>query len=64
MLTEEERKQRQRTSRKRYDAKTKQYVMRLRLGADADVIERLDSMPSKTEYLRSLIRKDMEKVVK
>ena len=60
MLTEEERKRRQKESRRRYDfTKTKQYVMRLRLGADADVIERLDSVKSKTEYIRSLIRKDM-----
>lgn len=59
MLTDEERTQRQRESRRRYDSKTKQYVMRLRRGADADVIERLDSMPHKTEYLRRLIRNDI-----
>lgn len=59
MLTEEERKDHQRKSRRKYDNKTKQYVMRLRLGADADVIERLDAMSSKTEYIRSLVRKDI-----
>ena len=60
MLTEEERKRRQKESRRRYDfTKTKQYVMRLRLGADADVIERLDSVKGKTEYIRSLIRRDI-----
>ena len=60
MLTEQERKERQAASRKKYDStKTKQYVMRLRLGADADVIERLDSVPQKTEYIRSLVRRDI-----
>jgi hypothetical protein len=33
--------------------------MRLRIGADADVIERLDSVPQKTEYIRSLVRRDI-----
>lgn len=59
MLTPEERIQHQRESRKRYDGKTKQYIMRLRRGADADIIEKLDSMPSKTEYMRGLIRRDI-----
>lgn len=61
MLTEQERRQRQAASRRKYDStKTKQYVMRLRLGADADVIGRLDSVPSKTEYIRSLVRQDIK----
>ena len=60
MLTEQERRQRQAASRRKYDStKTKQYIMRLRLGADADVIGRLDSVPQKTEYLRRLIREDI-----
>lgn len=60
MLTEQERRERQKLSRRKYDStKTKQYVMRLRIGADADVIEHLDSVPQKTEYIRSLVRRDI-----
>lgn len=60
MLTEQERKERQAASRKKYDStKTKQYVMRLRIGADADVIKKLDSVPSKTEFIRELVRRDI-----
>lgn len=51
----------QKRAKKRYDSlRTKQYVMRLRIGADADVIEKLDSVPSKTEYIRSLVRQDIK----
>ena len=51
----------QKRAKKRYDRlRTKQYVMRLRIGADADVIEKLDSVPSKTEYIRSLVRQDIK----
>jgi len=49
----------QKKARKRYDAKTKQYVFRLRRGADADVIDRLDSVPEKTNYVRELVRRDV-----
>ena len=50
----------QKRAKKRYDSlRTKQYVMRLRIGADADVIEKLDSVPSKTEFIRELIRRDI-----
>lgn len=50
----------QRRAKKRYDSlRTKQYVMRLRIGADADVIEKLDSVPSKTEFIRELVRRDI-----
>lgn len=50
----------QKRAKRRYDAlRTKQYVFRLRLDADADVIERLDAAKSKTDYLRKLIREDM-----
>jgi len=60
MLTEQERRERQAASRRKYDStKTKQYVMRLRIGADADVIKKLDSVPSKTEFIRELIRRDI-----
>lgn len=50
----------QKRAKKRYDRlRTKQYVMRLRIGADADVIKKLDSVPSKTEFIRELIRRDI-----
>lgn len=50
----------QRRAKARYDAKTVQYVFRLRLESDADVIARLRSIPNKTEYLRRLVRADMK----
>lgn len=60
MLTEHERKQRQKLAKAKYDRlRTKQYVMRLRIGADADVIKKLDSVPSKTEFIRELVRRDI-----
>lgn len=50
----------QKRAKRRYDTlRTKQYVMRLRIGADADVIEKLDSVPSKTEFIRELVRRDI-----
>lgn len=60
MLTQEERLRRQKESRRKYDSlRTKQYIMRLRIEADADIIKKLDSLPNKTEYIRTLIRGDM-----
>ena len=51
----------QKAAKKRYDKlRTTQFVFRLRLNQDADVIDKLRSVPSKTEYLRMLIRKDVE----
>lgn len=50
----------QKRAKAKYDLKTVQYVFRFRLGADADVIEKLRSTPAKTEYIRRLIREDME----
>lgn len=51
----------QKRAKAKYDMKTVQYVFRLRLDGDADVIARLRSIPNKTEYLRRLIRADMKK---
>lgn len=59
MLTDDERRERHKIAKAKYDAKTRQYVMRLRMGADADIIEKLDSVPSKTEFIRELIRRDI-----
>ena len=49
----------QKRAKARYDAKTTQIVLRLRNGADADVIERLQSVPEKTSYVRRLVREDI-----
>lgn len=59
MLTEEEKRERHKIAKAKYDRKTVQYVFRFRMGADADIIERLKSVPAKTDYLRKLIREDM-----
>lgn len=49
----------QKRAKAKYDRKTVQYVFRFRMGADADIIERLKSVPAKTDYLRRLIREDV-----
>lgn len=49
----------QKAAMRKYDKKTKQFVFRLRLNADADVIERLETVPQRTEYLRRLVRRDI-----
>lgn len=38
-------------------------VMRLRNEEDADVIAKLESVPNKIEYIRSLVREDMKKTI-
>lgn len=50
----------QKRAKARYDKTTHQLVMRLRVDADADVISKLESVGNKTEYIRTLIRKDMQ----
>ena len=49
----------QKRAKAKYDRKTTQYVFRFRNEADADVIERLNGIVGKTEYVRNLIRKDV-----
>ena len=44
-----------------YARTTKAFKLQLRKKDDADVIEKLNSIPSKTDYVRKLIRKDIEK---
>lgn len=56
MLTEA-----QKRAKRNYDKKTRQYVFRFRNEADADVISRLSEVPSKTEYVRGLVREDIAK---
>lgn len=38
----------------------KRYVFYLRNEKDADVINKLESVPSKTKYIRNLIREDIK----
>lgn len=49
----------QKRAKKVYDKKTTQFFFRLRNNADADVIKKLNSVTSKTGYIRYLIRKDI-----
>ena len=50
----------QKRAKKRYDMKTRELVLRFRLNQDRDVIQRLDEVPNKTEYVRSLVRQDIK----
>lgn len=44
----------------KYDAKaTTQVKMKLNLKTDADILAKLDSVPSKQTYIKSLIRADI-----
>lgn len=50
-----------RASRK-YDKKNTRHVgLKLNLKIDADIIEKLDSVPSKQGYVKELIRADIKK---
>lgn len=44
-----------------YARTTKSFKLQFRKKADADVIEKLNSVSAKTAYVRDLIRKDIEK---
>ncbi len=49
------------TPQERYDKKaTKKIGMKLNLVYDADILEKLDSVPNKQGYIKALIRKDIE----
>lgn len=41
--------------------KTKCVLLRLNLNTDADIIKKLDSVPSKMGYIKELIRADIQK---
>lgn len=41
--------------------KTKCINVRLNVNTDADILEKLDSVPSKMGYIKRLIREDMKK---
>jgi len=47
-------------SQKKYDATNcRFYHMKFNLKTDADVIRKLDSVPSKQDYVRQLVRNDL-----
>ena len=47
-------------AQRKYDsANCKFYHLKLNLKTDKDVIAKLDSVPSKQDYIRQLIRKDL-----
>lgn len=49
-------------AQKKYDVEnTRQISLKLNLRTDKDVLEKLDSMPSKQGYIKALIRADMKK---
>ena len=50
------------TAKERYDAKTAARIsLKLNKGTDADILKRLDEVPSKQGYIKELIRADMAK---
>lgn len=49
----------QKAATRRYNLKTKQFVFRFRLDADADVVSKLESTPNKIAYIRRLVREDV-----
>lgn len=40
---------------------TKQFIIRLNILNDEDVINKLESVPNKVQYIRDLIKKDIKK---
>lgn len=49
-------------AQRRYDAEnTRQVHLKLNRRTDGDVLERLDSVPSKQGYIKRLIREDLER---
>ena len=50
------------TAKARYDAKTAARIsLKLNKGTDADILERLEQVPSKQGYIKRLIRADIAK---
>lgn len=50
-----------RAVRKYDDKMTRQIKMKLNVGTDADILEKLDSVPNKQGYIKHLIRDDLKK---
>ena len=54
--------QAQRKASKKYQLNnTKSYSIQLSKKYDADIITQLESVPNKTQYIKELIRQDIEK---
>ena len=52
----------QKRAQEKYDAKaTVQVKMKLNVSSDADILQKLDSVPNKQGYIKELIRKDIKK---
>lgn len=52
--------ERKSTAKERYDARTAVRIsLKLNKGTDADVLQRLEEVPSKQGYIKSLIRADI-----
>jgi len=50
------------TAKERYDARTAVRIsLKLNKGTDADVLQRLEDVPSKQGYIKTLIRADIAK---
>ncbi len=50
------------TAKERYDARTAVRIsLKLNKGTDADVLQRLEEVPSKQGYIKTLIRADIAK---
>lgn len=48
------------TAKERYDkAKTRMYTIKVFMNTEADIVEKLDSVPNKAGYIKSLIRADI-----
>lgn len=50
----------QKRARANYDKVTKVFLFRLRRDKDADIIERFAAVGNKTDYLRRLVRADID----
>lgn len=49
------------TAKERYDkANTKMYAIKVIKTTESDIIDKLESVPNKSGYIKSLIRKDIE----
>lgn len=58
--TAEDKKNRRRIQQATYDkAHTRQVILKLNIGTDADILEALDAQANKQGYIKSLIRADI-----
>jgi len=52
---------RYRANRKYHDTHIRQIKFGFNITIDADILDKLDSVPNKTEYVKDLIRSDIKK---